>query len=527
MTHRRKVGLQAVVVALSISFLAHAENTVWLVRPLYPGQEALVERTEKALDKLMPADARKVSTIGLSELQTLLKSKKFDALPCFSSDARCADPIDALVTSLAVDRVVLIQAGQDDAGFKYRVSSYEPAKGKPVPASASNAVLEKALLGAVAKVVPAASTLEVKSTPSGATVFIDDVKVGTTPLTTQVLPGERVVRFDLKLHQPTDETLVIPIRGKATVAKTLEKVAARIIVTAMPPGAAIAIDGQVLGRDKVDRGILPGTHTLRITADAHKAYEQQIVVKADEQLNFDKSLQPLNGGTVGTATEMGPMVAKTDSEAQLERKSYLNVGFETATLLGSAMVGIRFGSGGTGRTANFTTPGRQLIGAGIDYGNGGKLFGLNIVGVAFLTNADRFAMDVGFRGTEGLEVDKGITGPSSLDPVRINLVALRLVQPYLRFAFWRFMVLGQIGPELRLGQITGTNDTFYKDGFLVTDFFISVKATLRFTVWDGLFVYGSGNYAQYLIGQTANTPTATDIKGGSSWGIQAGVGYAF
>jgi hypothetical protein len=532
MSHNRTETPSSVarVVALMAALLstgAFAQQTLWLVRPLYPGQEALVERTEKALEKLMPGAARAESIVGVAELSTFLKSKKLDPVPCFSSETRCADPLDPLVSSLGLARVVLIQGGQDNTGFTYRVSNYEPAKGKAIPASATNAVLEKALLGAVAKVVPAASTLEVKSTPAGATVFVDDVKVGVTPLTTQVLPGERSIRFDLKLHQPLEETVVIPIRGSATVNKTLEKVAARLIVTASPPGASIAIDGQVMGRDKVDRGILPGVHTLRVSAENHRAFEQQIQVKAEEQLTFDKSLEPLAGASIGTSVERGSLVPRTESEMQFEKRSAVTISFESATLLGKAMVGIRFGSGGTGRTANFTTPSRQLLGAAVDYHSGGRYFGLNVVGLAYLTNAEKVAMDVGYRGTEGYEVDKGVTGPSSIDPVRINLVSLRFVQPYFRYALWKFMLMAQIGPEARIGQISGTSDTFYKDGFLVTDFFVSARATVRFTVWEGIFLSASANYALYLFGQQANTPTDNDIKSGSSWGFNVGAGYAF
>jgi hypothetical protein len=175
--------------ALSLALIlfavpAHAETSLWLVRPLYPGQEALVARTQSALDRLMVGDARKDAVIGSRELGSSIKGRRGDDVPCFSGDTRCADPIDPFFADLGFDRIVLIQGGQDELGFKFRVASYEPKTGRVSPATATNANLEKALLGAVAKVVPAASTLEVKTTPPGATVFVDDVKVGVTPLST-------------------------------------------------------------------------------------------------------------------------------------------------------------------------------------------------------------------------------------------------------------------------------------------------------------------------------------------------------
>src|SRR4051812_28740787 len=118
---------------LSIPAFA-AEKTLWLVRPLYPGQEALAGRTQQALDKLTPQILRKDHVIGHAELVSALKGKKADDLPCFLGETRCADPTDPFIANLGFDRVVLIQGGQDEAGFKFKVVSYEPSTGKNVAA---------------------------------------------------------------------------------------------------------------------------------------------------------------------------------------------------------------------------------------------------------------------------------------------------------------------------------------------------------------------------------------------------------
>src|SRR3990167_3149199 len=115
----QKPGSRGLALALTLSLAssaAWAEKTLWLVRPLYPGQETLVDRTEKALDKLMPGDARKDAVIGQKELAASLKGYVATELPCFSADARCADPIDPFVAGLGFDRIVLMQGGQDEAG---------------------------------------------------------------------------------------------------------------------------------------------------------------------------------------------------------------------------------------------------------------------------------------------------------------------------------------------------------------------------------------------------------------------------
>ena len=561
---RKQTGLLALVLVMA-AFPARADKTLWLVRPLYPGQETLVERTEKALDKLMPPDARPDAIIGRKELVTALKGRAVGELPCFGVDARCADPIDAFVANLGFDRIVLIQGGQDEAGFKFRVAAYEPKTGKVNPATASNANLEKALLGAVAKVVPAASTLEVKSNPPGATVYVDDVKVGVTPLNTQVLPGERVIRFDLKLHQPLEETIIIPIRGSASLEKSLEKVAARIVITASPPGTEISIDGTLIGKDKVDRGIAPGEHTIRLSFENHKAFEQTISVKADQQYSLDKTLEPVPGTGVVTKTDPeqknpiavvirdepkppaavtppAPPKPSTPEDLIYERRSYFHVSFEVAQATGSFFVGRRFDNAGFGRTTNFRDAlNRQVsptfIGASAEYGTFGKYFGITVFGLSYLTNVDTLRMNVGFTPGQRCEAAMGQCGPFVIENVRANLVVIRALEPQVRVAFWRFQASLQLGVEFRSGQITGTDEgattTFYKDGFVPLDLYGAVRANLRFFIADGFFLHLQGNYTQKIWGEQATDQERVDAGDtrtfitASSFGGNLGVGYAF
>lgn len=81
MTRFMRLSGGMLAVALILSSPAFAETTLWLVRPLYPGQEALVERTEKALDKLISSADREDHVIGRTELAAALKGKKVEESP--------------------------------------------------------------------------------------------------------------------------------------------------------------------------------------------------------------------------------------------------------------------------------------------------------------------------------------------------------------------------------------------------------------------------------------------------------------
>ena len=540
----RKNGVLVLALALCLlSSAAWAQKTLWLVRPLYPGQETLVERTERALDKLIVGDARKGSVIGKSELAAALKGQPAAELPCFSAESRCADPIDAFVASLGFERVVLIQGGQDEAGFKYRVVAFEPGTGRVSPASASSANLEKALLGALAKVVPAASTLEVKTTPPGATVFIDEVKVGVTPLNTQVLPGERVIRLDLKLHQPLEETLVIPIRGAVSVEKALEKVAARIVITTLPVGTEIFIDGVSVGKDKVDRGISPGEHTIRLTAENHKPFERTISVKPDQQFSLDMTLDAIAAAVLvkdpDTKVVKGdpppppppPAPPKTAEDLIYERRSYFHVSFEFANLNGSRLVGRRFNTEGFGRTTSLSTAGRALVGASAEYGTFGKYFGITVFGVSYLTNIDDWSMNVGWEPTKSCEAALGMCFPSSQNNVKAHVITLRALQPQLRIALWRFQFSAQVGLEFRTGQIIGVDPglttSAYGEGFAIHDLLLAARLNVRFFVVDGLFLQLQANFTASLLGADATDDSGTRFVSSGMLGFNTGLGYAF
>jgi len=89
----------------------------------------------------------------------------------------------------------------------------------------------------------------------------------------------------------------------------------------------------------------------------------------------------------------------------------------------------------------------------------------------------------------------------------------------------------QVGFEFRTGQIVETGPVIHYidvekgpfDGFIVTDLLLAGRLNVRYFIYDGLYLFGQGNYSQLLVGETTNN----DIKSSSSWGVNVGVGYGF
>jgi hypothetical protein len=173
------------------------------------------------------------------------------------------------------------------------------------------------------------------------------------------------------------------------------------------------------------------------------------------------------------------------------------------------------------------------MGAAIEYGTFGKYFGVSLVGLAYLTNVDPWGMTVGYSEAPGstyelVDSTNGITGKSLLPEVRVNLGVLRLFQPQVRVAVWRFMFSLQLGLEFRSGQIlevgvAGDSPDRYPDGFVILDLLAAARLNIRFFIYEGFYAMASGNFALYLIGNTNNFGS----RDGNSWGLNGGLGYAF
>src|SRR5260370_16759688 len=211
---------------------------------------------------MIPPDSGPNEVIGPQELTAARKGKSV-SLKCLFGEVSCADPIDEMMSGLGFRRVVLIKGGQDEAGYRFKAASYQTDTGEVANSEGTNAALDRALVAAVIKVVPLTSTLDVNTEPSGATVFIDGEKIGTTPVTSsQILPGERSIKIELGSYKTFEERRLVPVHGQVQVQRKLEKLPARVTLNVAPKGSEILIDGTVAGKDHVDAGIMPGKHTF-------------------------------------------------------------------------------------------------------------------------------------------------------------------------------------------------------------------------------------------------------------------------
>ncbi|AUX41851.1 uncharacterized protein SOCE26_032760 [Sorangium cellulosum] len=157
----------------------------------------------------------------------------------------------------------------------------------------------------IAELVQAAgafvSRLEITASEPGATVFVDDEPVGTTPLAAPVPLdiGERRVRVSKPGFVDFVRRERVVGGGSVALVARLERAVhrGRLAITAGPDDL-IAVDGKVVGKGRWEGPVPSGTRALRVTGPGKTPHEAQVLVRDDERRRIDVTLEraPERGG---------------------------------------------------------------------------------------------------------------------------------------------------------------------------------------------------------------------------------------
>ncbi len=478
---------------------APAGKTLWIVEPLYPGQELLASRSEQVLARLMAGDAGADQIIGRSALAAFLAGRRPN-LSCLTGDAACSDPVDAFVGTLGFSRVVLVKGGQEDTTYRFKVTSYTPATGETLFGEGAHANPERALVAAAVKVVPLASVLEVASTPPGAAVFVDGEKVGVTPYQGQILPGERVVKLDLASHLVVEKKVDVGLRGALKLDEKLEKVPARLVVAALPLGTRIEVDGAAWGTDKADKGIQPGKHSIKLALDGYAGLQEDVDVLSGTTFTFERTLE-----ATGWTNLMGAFGRA--QEDIYKRNSYFTLSYENGLMWGDALIAKQSLNKSNSDTivGNRILNGGRLAGLSLEYGQTGRHFGIMVVGAGFYHSLSPWSLSV-------LNASDPSVNRANAD---VSVLLIRAVQPQVRWALWRFTLFAQGGAEGRaifadLKTPVDDASTLY-----VIDFQLTGEVGARLHIVDGLYLEGIFRHSWTFSSRAA------------IHGFHGGIGYAF
>ena len=138
----------------------------------------------------------------------------------------------------------------------------------------------------VIKLQPDYSILNINSNPQGATVYIDDEKAGTTPVTTKpISPGEHSFQFRMSMYKTKTVTHNVQSGGGTqTITETLQPNFSTVTITA-PNQSEIYINNEKKGVGSWSGKLNAGDYIVEARKESHHSTKTAINVKVGENIN--------------------------------------------------------------------------------------------------------------------------------------------------------------------------------------------------------------------------------------------------
>lgn len=162
---------------------------------------------------------------------------------------------------------------------------------------------------------PAFGSVTVTSTPSGASVFLDEKQVGQTPLTLdRIASGSHSLRLQAPQYAVERRNVSVADGQTANVAVTLAARFAEITVQA-PQGAVVTVDGDCKGSGTLSWRQGEGLCDIVVSMAGHRDARRQLEVVAGRAQTVQLTPQPIYGSA---SVDSDPM----DAEIWIDGKQY-------------------------------------------------------------------------------------------------------------------------------------------------------------------------------------------------------------
>ena len=206
-----------------------------------------------------------------------------------------------------------------DQAYRY----YSDYLGEELSASDRQAAEEA--LGRIRRRV---ALIRIESNPDGADVYINRVDLGSrgrTPRTLAVDPGEYRIILEEEGYEPAEGTIRATRGEERTVTLRLTPILATVRLVGGPAGAEVRVDdpeSEVVGTVPGDINVIPGHHTLLVTAAGHQTARVDVDLGPRQTIRRGVELELETGSVVVDVQERGALI-EIDGEA---------VGFTPAVL---------------------------------------------------------------------------------------------------------------------------------------------------------------------------------------------------
>jgi hypothetical protein len=133
--------------------------------------------------------------------------------------------------------------------------------------------------------------LTVRTTPPSATVFLDSIEVGQTPLQGPVGEGRHTLRLEQEGYHPVTRTFTVRRGQNRRFEDTLRTARGTLVVNTLPEGAAVQVGDRSLGTTPLSTTLQSATYELRVERDGYLPVERTVTVASDQEQRLNLDLQ--------------------------------------------------------------------------------------------------------------------------------------------------------------------------------------------------------------------------------------------
>ena len=136
-------------------------------------------------------------------------------------------------------------------------------------------------------------SIQVDSTPQGASVYLDGILKGNTPLLISDVTADVKHVLELKLENYSDYLQTVNGQEGDTIQilAQLEPVTTRIVINSTPSGADVYLNDKAVGKTPLDlKDIEEGNYKLKVILPQYTPYEENITVEKGKTIREDIAL---------------------------------------------------------------------------------------------------------------------------------------------------------------------------------------------------------------------------------------------
>jgi serine/threonine-protein kinase len=249
--------------------------------------ELFARALSKNPEERFPDASSFVTELNLKELEAIVSLIAVPELP--KAPARPVEELHEQETIAAAAPKPTATASSTERRLSPTSASRAPKKTALVVAAGAALALVIGALGLFRAMTPDSVPLTIESSPPGATVWVDGVEAGVTPLTIEeAQPGQREIQVVLPGFVSATETLDLDGGDPpGPIVFALQPARATLFLTSTPSEAAVLVDGREVGRTPLENLELEeGSHQIEVRRTGFVPWKTSVEARPGESLQF-------------------------------------------------------------------------------------------------------------------------------------------------------------------------------------------------------------------------------------------------